>query len=311
LGGPAKLPCFVHQSQLLTKNVAFTTVRMETPVIYFYSPRETTVSVNVKFPAGSLTEWYPAARNDAPGQIEWSQVQLLPEETVTLPSGGTGNHYYAARATDSAPLRVGREQEKLLFYRGVGNPGVTIRPRFTAEGKIEIRSNSAEAIPAAILFENRGGTIGYRVVRDLVGIATVDAPELNGNVADLRGELAGDLARAGLYPKEAQAMLDTWRDSWFEEGMRVMYILPRSAVDAALPLKMEPAPMEMARVFVGRVEMLSPAMAAEIETGDRRLLAKYGRFLPVFWEEMYRRRGTVPARIPAGVAVEQSGGCAK
>jgi|SRR5690242_727985 hypothetical protein len=316
LGGPAKLPCFVHTSELLTKGSAAATVRMETPVVYFYSPRKITMSVSVSFPAGSLTEWYPDVQNKYSLQrLDWPAVQVLPGEDLTLPSGQGGNHYYAARATDSAPLRVGKEQEKLLFYRGVGNPAVLIRPKFTAEGKIELRSIAGDAIPAAMVFENRGGRIGYRVVRDLRGTATVDAPELSGAAADLRGALAGELARAGLYPKEAQAMLETWRDSWFEEGMRVMYILPRSAVDAALPLKLDPPPVEMARVFVGRIEMLSPAMTEEIEgaakSGDRKVLAKYGRFLQPFWEELYRMRGSVAARIPAGVVAGETGGCAQ
>jgi hypothetical protein len=316
LGGPAKLPCFVHRSEIIQKGSAAATVRMETPVIYFYSPHKTTVSVSVAFPAGSLTEWYPQVQNQYSLQrLDWPAVQVLPGEEVAFPSGQAGNHYYAARGTDSAPLRVDKEQEKLLFYRGVGNPAVLIRPRFTAEGSVELRSNSADAIPAAIVFENRGGRLGYRIVRGLRGTATVDAPELSGDAAALRASLASELVHAGLYPKEAQAMVATWRDSWFEEGMRVMYILPRSAVDAALPLTMKPPPVDLARVFVGRIEMLSPAMTEEIEaaakSGDAKTLAKYGRFLQPFWEELYRRRGTVPARIPAGAIPAESGGCAQ
>ena len=37
------------------------TVRMETPVIYFYAEQETTVSVDVQFRQGLITEWYPSA----------------------------------------------------------------------------------------------------------------------------------------------------------------------------------------------------------------------------------------------------------
>ena len=36
-------------------------VRMETPVIYFYTKEEMEVSVNVQFPSGKITEWYPQA----------------------------------------------------------------------------------------------------------------------------------------------------------------------------------------------------------------------------------------------------------
>ncbi len=35
------------------------------------------------------------------------------------------------------------------------------------------------------------------------------------------------LIAQGLYQDEAQAMLETWRDSWFEEGSRLLYIVPR------------------------------------------------------------------------------------
>ena len=63
----------------------------------------------------------------------------------------------------------------------------------------------------------------------------------------------------GLYPEEASAMIDTWRESWFEEGTRLFYIVPRPAIDAILPLAITPAPSAIARVFVGRMELVTPA----------------------------------------------------
>ena len=38
-------------------------IRMETPVIYFYTDRETDVTVRVDFPKGTITEWYPSVRS--------------------------------------------------------------------------------------------------------------------------------------------------------------------------------------------------------------------------------------------------------
>ena len=35
-------------------------------------------------------------------------------------------------------------------------------------------------------------------------------------------------------------MVETWRDSWFEEGSRLIYIVPSRAIDAILPLQIEP-----------------------------------------------------------------------
>lgn len=310
LGGPSKLPCFVHQSAFLGKTSAYTTVRMETPVIYFYSPKETTVSVSVGFPSGRFTEWYPDGRNDSPGQLAWKSVQVLPGQDLTLPSGGEGNHYYAARATDAAMLRVGKEQEKMIFYRGVADLDVSVRPTFTADGKIAVRNGATDEV-SAFVFENRGGKVGYRTLREFRGTAVVDPPELTGDLAGLREQLATEMVRAGLYPKEAHAMLETWRDSWFEAGMRVIYIVPRASVDAALPLTITPAAADLARVFVGRVEMMSPAMAAEIETAvanrDRAATAKYGRFLAAFWQSLHGDA----AYLPSGLVAAETGGCAK
>ncbi len=89
-------------------------------------------------------------------------------------------------------------------------------------------------------------------------------------------------------------MLETWRDFWFEEGLRVFYIVPRLKVDALLPISIKPAPDQLARVFVGRVELLSPRMKREISNGllngDAVVLKKYGRFLNAFLQEMNEPR---------------------
>ena len=55
-------------------------------------------------------------------------------------------------------------------------------------------------------------------------------------------------------------MIKTWRDSWFEEGTRVFYILPRQTTDAVLPITIAPRPAEMVRVLVGRAEVITPEM---------------------------------------------------
>ena len=61
LGGPSDLPCFVERSGFYLKGAIRGTVRMETPVLYFYAPTETTVDVNVRFRSGVITEWFPHA----------------------------------------------------------------------------------------------------------------------------------------------------------------------------------------------------------------------------------------------------------
>jgi hypothetical protein len=72
--------------------------------------------------------------------------------------------------------------------------------------------------------------------------------------------------RAGLFKDEAQAMLDTWKNGYLRTpGLRLLYVLPRSEVDRALPLQMTPAPEKLERVFVGRIEVL-------LDTDEARIL---------------------------------------
>lgn len=134
----------------------------------------------------------------------------------------------------------------------------------------------------------------------------MDSPELNGSVSEVKRAIASALiSRGGLYGKEAQAMLDTWQDSWFEEGMRLIYLLPQRPVDAVLPLTIQPAPAETRRAYVGRVEMLSPAMKQEmqaaISAGDPLALGKFGRFLGAFAAQLNGTRNAVYSKAVADI----------
>ena len=78
-------------------------------------------------------------------------------------------------------------------------------------------------------------------------------------------------------------MVETWRDSWFEEGARLIYIMPSRAIDTILPLQVEPVPSSTARVFVGRIELVTPetvrSVTAALAAGDSATVDRYRRFL--------------------------------
>ena len=329
LGAPSDLPCFVqhlHGLQFKSFNPPNTvpvtrtvTVRMETPVLYFYAPKKTTLSVAVDFPKGLITEWYPKADKVTPepaatmpevekGRIEWNNLDITPGEKPWLAKGTGPSPYYAARDTDSDPVRVGNDQEKLLFYRGIANFQVPVTARTWLGDSIDIGNTGAESIKLAILFENRSGKIGYRIMRGLAGHAVLDAPELTANLATLKHDLAGALVEQGLYPKEAAAMVATWSDSWFEEGMRVFYLVPRSLVDRELPLTIKPAAADIRRVFVGRVEVLSPyrrdKLATALVKGDTAELDRLGRFLLPFLPQVAAKPSDLVAPYLAAKATE-------
>src|SRR6516225_6629318 len=358
LSGPTDLPSFVeHLSNVNFKGGLLGTIRMETPVIYFYSPRETTVSVRATFSKGLITEWFPHAsvpaldpRKDitlfskiTDGRITWNSVHVVPTGATDFPADASENHYYAARQTSCAPLAIdtpsGAQHERFLFYRGVTALAPPLTASVTKDGIIVLRnavpsdevplrgsslpltcaghttpqmstaslpkgwelqlrrtpkasgaglkqaeeSATPGEIPNLILFERRGSRLGYRIVGPLTDQASFSPLALAGSLEALFSDLEGILIAQGLFPDEAHAMLETWRDSWFEEGSRILYIVPRAFVESVLPLTIIPAPAQLTRVFVGRVELVTPVTQQAVESafasGDRTTLAKYNRFL--------------------------------
>jgi hypothetical protein len=272
LGCKDDLPTFVNDSGYRnSKFIRSGTVRMETPVLYFYSPNEIDARVRVSFPHGSLTEWYPKAdRPSGNGVLEWKSIKVSPTDPANFPTENHPSRYYAARATDSTPLQVGGQHEKFLFYRGIASIPVPLAATIADNGQINITNQGSDPVPTAILFENRGGHITYRNADTF-------------NTGQIKTDLKAALIANGLYPKEAAAMIDTWHDSWFEEGSRLIYILPESAVNAMLPLEIDPAPAHIKRVFVGRIELITPEtkriVSKATDTNDTKTLALYQRFL--------------------------------
>jgi len=296
LTGPDDLPCFVHRREAFGyKSGLAGFVRMETPVLYFYSPRETTVSVRVDFPAGLITEWFPSATRVEPqpatgqggvrpllgGLIEWPSVRIQPAATANLPREPAPSHYYAAREVAADLVAVNGEQDRFLFYRGVGQFQPPVLARVAPSGAIEIQSRAT--LPALIIFENRFGRVGWRVYEKPDRSLSLEPPVLDGNMDALNQALETVLIAQGLFPMEAQAMIETWRDSWFEEGSRLLYLLPKEAVDAVLPLEIQPPPARLERVFVGRMELITPATKEAVRRAvapvDYSVLGRYGRFL--------------------------------
>jgi hypothetical protein len=268
-------------------------LRMETPVIYFYSDVERAVDVRVQFPKGQITEWYPQATRVGGYQtakldpavldrsmIEWNGVKVLAPNTsetsadalIRAQNMRQGSHYYAARATDANFLRVtspharsGEEHERDLFYRGIGTLPAPLKVTLDAEEQLlAMATTGTKPIESAFVLRIRRGTMQYLPMGRLLpehGLAAmldrVPFGELNEVRERAMADMVGALTRAGLYEKEARAMVDTWKDQWFaEEGTRVLYLLPRAWTDSTLPLQISPQPTSVVRVMVGRAELL-------------------------------------------------------
>src|SRR5439155_31129 len=110
-------------------------------------------------------------------------------------------------------------------------------------------------------------------------------------------ELEALLVSHGLYPREARAMVETWRDSWFEEGTRLLYLVHPKAIAAVVPLEISPVPAHIERVFVGRMEIVTPATKEEVEAAITSF-EFYGSIS--YSDELLTRSRSPPASIASG-----------
>ena len=214
-------------------------------------------------------------------EARWARVEVLPRTesdhvTQILARDESGSHYFAARETDANCLQVDSlvatnpapEREKFIFYRGVGSFATPLRVKMDLSGTLLLENTGLEKLAHLFVLglENQKGQFIY--VESLapgekkeVKLASTEMKiSLEQVSAKLGSQMAESLVNEGLYPREADAMVKTWKDSWFEEdGVRVLYVLPRSWTDRTLPLNLEPSPHSLVRVMVGRAEVLTPA----------------------------------------------------
>jgi hypothetical protein len=275
--------------------------RMETPVIYFYSDRELDADVEVRFPKGLITEWYPQASRVGPctlktnadaalakhgareSLIQWENIRVSPAKAdpSKLPLDTNGTHYFAARETDAAILRArptdtADEREKFLFYRGTGSFGTPLVVSTSDDGMVSLRNTSPTTLAHLFLLHVENGKAEWAYL-DKLDAKTLQPwrrfnsvpTEQRQSVAEVQKEIgevmSKALTEAGLYPAEARAMVKTWNDAWFgEEGVRVLYLLPSAWTDEILPLKLSPKPRELVRVMVGRAEIIPPQLQREL-----------------------------------------------
>src|SRR2546427_823202 len=113
LNSPTDLPSFVEHFRGTNFKIGLGgRLRMETPVLYFYSTHDTAVSVRVSFFHGLITEWYPHASKIEPsaslnnvalfqqkssGSISWNAVGIQATGEAVFPRESQASHYYSAR----------------------------------------------------------------------------------------------------------------------------------------------------------------------------------------------------------------------
>jgi len=253
------------------------------------------INVSVEFHGGLLNEFYPDAETSYEGikfyqskGAERAERTELTEQTVgTLqwwnlslggPWPGPQTHavqWTAPRQVQAVDLRAHNgESERYLFYRGVAHLHSLLRTKHDIQTRhvtvLSPTDSSVGALTLPSVWLVRVGSNGRLAFKEVGALTLTADPEavlaevsadfpeqaLSGeHVGRLRASLREALVANGLFPDEADAMLNTWQHAYFQrEGTRLMFIVPRAWVDAHLPLTIS-VPAEIVRVFIGRIDL--------------------------------------------------------
>lgn len=251
--GPADddLPPFITQLKTLGQAGGMT---VRQPIVYFYADKPTDFSAHVRFPGGYPICFDPPAQNwanttdyrtPANGYLGW-QGRLDPASKLEMPMVPADHWVAHCRNVDASTLTIGSRAEKYLFYEGVVN--------LSCPATLEIRDGK-------VVLDRKGWTAPATAVRVRDGKAEVigDSPEAM-------------LTKAGLYEKEAAALLAIWRDHFLKrEGLRLLTLVTGDAYDALLPISICPRPVEMKRVLVLCIDFPTPELQQLVDRIVERL----------------------------------------
>ena len=181
----------------LSKGTLITLQRMETPVIYFYADQPMNVDVDVAFPKGFLTEWYPQTTQIGPARAAntnipssdvlresraiWRGLEIIPQSkdqpslAASLPQNTSGSHYFAARETSASfvranfvsPTNTTSEIEKFIFYRGAGSFKTPLRVTVDSHSVVTVENTGAQPLAHLFLLSIHDGHGAFGVLDEL------------------------------------------------------------------------------------------------------------------------------------------------
>lgn len=258
------------------------------------------------------------------GLLSWGTVQILgPGEYPEVPEASLDTFSWShARQVAANTVRVSGvpgaeapQDERFLFYRGLGNFQLPVRVQAGASGALSLHNESA-AFGMGTAFVVRVGAsrgafavlpqgIGAGQTLATVAPTTEDGDDLDTYAARLGDAVTDALDATGLYHDEAVAMVNTWKHQWFRTpGLRVLYLLPQPLTEAQIPLTISPTPDTTVRVMMIRVEVISPeqeqADVGALTSPDPQLMKTHFLALGRFAEPRLRRAfALMPSKHPA------------
>lgn len=216
------------------------------------------------------------------GLLDWGTVEVLERKAeVELAAAPLDEFTWSyAREVDANLVRVSgvpgataaAQNERFLFYRGVGNFELPVVVKASEKGGIHASNTLGDAVGEVFVLNVGASSGAFNAFAEGIapgGVLSSAVPSLekaepiDGFVESLGDAVTQALDRSGLYHDEAMAMVHTWKRQWFRTpGVRVLYLAPQPWTDASIPLSIEPAPESTVRVMMIRVEVITPALEA-------------------------------------------------
>jgi hypothetical protein len=286
------------------------TQKLDNTIVHFYGA---TGDVNVKlaFPKGVLSQWYPNAASFSPavdatkawtpaaGAMSFLATFDPSIKLTDLPPVAASDFWAPPRAVSSLPVRVKDDTERFVFYRGLATFDAPLQITSKSSDTISVTNKLSAALEHVILIRvhrPNGTLMGTAKTVSLGSKATDIVLPYGGKEMPTEfyknqaiPQLTSMLMFNGLTMEEAKAFAESWDKSYFEmEGVRLLFTVPRTWIDAQLPLEVSPTPKELVRTVVARIEVLTPdretaavdkvkAYANKTETSQK-VVTSLGRF---------------------------------
>ena len=214
-------------------------VRMETPVLYFYPEKEMDIRVSAGFPKGRITEVFPPTSYQFNGaNTLWRGTLLHPDspEKSRIPAanGPNGRHYAAARdvpdawlfsqlSPGSSPPKskdpkkpIAEPIDHFIFYRGAGNADAfPIRAvEQKAPGTYQLSNYYHQTIPKLFALRVEDGKSSWTTINQLARVGYDKEKKVATNQQDLNFP-----EKTGTVKEVAAELRDAMVTSLHEEGL--------------------------------------------------------------------------------------------
>ncbi len=279
------LPGFVHHRDIGPKGSAAAepfegeaTTQVQTPVLFAQADTAGDVEVRLQAPTGLFSAVWPQAATTLPAKVGALaggelRLQLHVDPKAAPPTGDVAGLWKPLREVPAAIVSAGADRERFVFWRALSSWKPPVRVLATGEDTsttVTVHNDGDVEIPAAFWVHVHAGGGLLKVLGSVppkgAKTSTTTPKESNPNLfsAQVSAQVSAALVQAGLNEAEAKALIASWGENYFKTpGLRILWLVPRGWVDATLPVSVTPAPQLHNRVYVGRIEALTPTIDAQ------------------------------------------------